>query len=192
MATLRDECITLDGRFATWQSTRITEFKPIEVAQLGKTESKSDPAVGYWPGTVDTYFDLYVAGVWNIFRAARLQLIALNISLSASLGESYVHQVRDATSVVEDIIASVPYHLTENLPAFVYEARLESSTGILVPGRFLGGLLLVHPLYIASHMGFLPGKMREYLRACLLWIGSRMGIGQATVLANVSLFRIRK
>lgn len=182
--------MALDRRFAIWQTTRIPGFNPTVVGQTAKTDSGSIPRVGYWPGSVHTYFDLYVAGVWNIFRAARLSLLALIVKLSEARGESSSHHVRVTTCVVDDIIASVPYHLTESLPAFV--RQLESGTDIRVPGRFVGGLLLMHPLYVASQMQFLPADMRQYLRACLLWIGSNMGIGQATVLANVSKFLFRQ
>lgn len=181
---MRDECLSLDRRFTSWQHTRGPGFNPTEVGHIGETDTDSLPGVGYWPGGVDTYFDLYVSGVWNIFRAARLLLLALTVKLSNALGEDYLQHVQAAARVVDDMIASVPYHLTDNLPAFVRQLGL--STEIREPGRFLGGLLLLHPLYVASQMLFLPEKTREYLRACLLWIGSRMGIGQATVLANVS------
>jgi hypothetical protein len=114
--------------------------------------------VGYWPGKVDTYFDLYAAGVWNIFRAARLLLIALIIKFSDTLGEndtSFGH-FHTANHIVEEIVASIPYHLTDNLQAFL--SQRSTRTEITDPGKHLGGLLLMHPLYVASEMTFVPRK----------------------------------
>jgi hypothetical protein len=182
---LKNESIALDRRFANWQDSRVTEFKPIVTGHVIRTEYESGIAVGYWPGKVDTYFDLYVAGVWNIFRAARLLLVALIIKLSDSLGdnESCIDHIHAANRIVKDMVASVPYHLADNLQVFLSE--LATSTEITKPGRLLGGLLLMHPLYVASKMPFLPEKMQEYMRRCLTWIGSNMGFGQATLLAKV-------
>lgn len=182
---LRIESTILDRRFAVWQDSRAAEFKPVVVGHVGQSRSESRISVGFWPGNVDTYFDLYVAGVWNIFRAARLLLIALIIKLSDTPGGNgscadYIHA---ANCIVEDMVASVPYHLTDNLPDFLSE--LKTSTEIRDPGRFLGGLLLMHPLYVASKMPFLSKQMLEYIKACLLWVGSHMGIGQASLLAKV-------
>jgi hypothetical protein len=70
------------------------------------------------------------------------------------------------------MLASVLYHLVENLQVCLRE--LKTSKEINNPGRLLGGLLLMYPLYVTSRMRFLDRGMREY-----------MGIGQATVLAKV-------
>jgi hypothetical protein len=81
------------------------------------------------------------------------------------------------------MLASVPYHLVENPQVFLI------STEITNPdlGRILGGLLLVHPLYlyVTSQMRFLDKTMREYMLRCLAWIGEYMWIRQTTVLVNV-------
>ena len=171
---LKDACIALDQRFAHWQDSRVTEFKP---TAAGHVIRRQETAVRHWPGKVDTYFDLYVAGVWNIFRAARLLLIALIIKVSDSCDEYYIHT---AKNMAKDILASIPYHLTDNLQVFLNEGR-----EITKRGRSLGGLLLMHPLYIASEMPFLPEEIRANIRRCLLWIGENMGVGQAVMLARV-------
>ncbi|KIX00977.1 uncharacterized protein Z518_10043 [Rhinocladiella mackenziei CBS 650.93] len=188
-SALKNESIALDRRFAKWQNSRVTEFKPTRVGHVSQSRYESQIAVGYWPGKVDTYFDLYVAGVWNIFRAARLLLVALIVKLSDTCGghDSFMDLSYTANGIVEDMIASVPYHLADNLQAFLNE--LARSTEIADPGKSLGGLLLMHPLYVASKMSFLSEEIREYMRACLTWIGSNMGLGQATLLAKVREIR---
>jgi hypothetical protein len=189
LTTLKNESIDLDRRFANWQESRVTEFKPSLAGHAIRSPSESQVAVGYWPGRVDTYFDLYVAGVWNIFRAARLLLVASIIKLSDSFedNDSLANHINTANGVVKDLIASISYHLTDNLQIFLSE--LATGTEITKPGRSLGGLLLMHPLYVASEMSFLTEEIREYLRRCLTWIGSNMGLGQAGLLARVREIR---
>lgn len=185
---LKRESISLNQRFSDWQDSRSKEFRPTSVAHMyNHWQGVSEISAGFWPGRVDTYFDLYVAGVWNIFRAARLLLISLIIKLSAILGDTddlswHIHRAR---SIAQDIASSIPYHLTDDLYAFLNE--FGTSMEIRDPGRFLGGLLLIHPLYVASHTPILSEEIRKYMHRCLEWIGSNMGLGQASLLAKVML-----
>jgi hypothetical protein len=177
---LKKETLTLHHRFTKWQSSLIPESKPTVIGHIHISQSEPEIPPGYWPAKVETYFDLYVAGVWNIFRTARLLLLALIIKFSDdSSVEEYIHT---AHLIVEDMLASVPYHLVENLQVLLRDSE---STEINNPGRVLGGLLLVYPLFVTSRMRFLDKGMREYMLRCLAWIGEYMGIGQATVLAKV-------
>jgi hypothetical protein len=185
LRALKAEAIALDQRLTQWQDTRIVEFQPTVVDQVSDNQLDSEIAVGYWPGRIETYFDLYVAGIWNIFRAARVLLIALIVKLSDILTDSdcCLSHNYSASNIVNDMLASVPYHLNDNLQAFV--SNMQTSTEITDRGRSLRGLLLLHPLYVASKMPFLDDEKREYLRKCLKWIGSNMGFGRANLLAKV-------
>lgn len=182
---LKNESIALDRRFADWQESRAAEFKPTIAGHIIWSQYELETAVGCWPGKVDAYFDLFVAGVWNVFRAARLLLLALIIRLSDAIQDkdSRTDHVHTANGIAKDIIASIPYHLADNLQIFLNAVPTE--TEITNPGRSLGGLLLIHPLYVTSQIPFLPENMREYMRRCLIWIGSNMGLGQADLLAKV-------
>jgi len=77
---LKDEVMALDRDFATWQRAQVNDFKPRTVSHVTQEQAASNRGVGYWPGRVDTYFDLYVAGVWNTSRTARFLLINLILS----------------------------------------------------------------------------------------------------------------
>lgn len=182
---LKDAVVALDCRFIDWKKSRIPEIQPTTIGRVDKSHHTEDVSVGFWPGVIDTYFDLCVAGVWNIFRAARLLLSILAIKLCGATGDikGCAEYTVIATEVAEDIAASIPYHLTDNLHVFINE--LPTSSKIGEPGRLLGGLLLMHPLYVVTQMPFLPEKLRDYTQRCLEWIGSDMGIGQATLLATV-------
>jgi len=180
---LWNECTDLDRRFAQWSDSRIVEFQPTVSGSIVRSEYDSDVAVGYWPGRVDTYFDLYCSSVWNIFRGARLLLLALIMDLSDRLekADTCVDYMYIANCTVRDMVASIPYHLTDNLQNFLNA----SERGTIERGRSLGGLLLMHPLYVATQIPFFPVKLHEYMRRCLAWIGSEMGLGHSNLLAEV-------
>ncbi|KAG4441872.1 hypothetical protein IFR05_002673 [Cadophora sp. M221] len=181
--TLEEECRELDQQFAKWQYFRSPEFRPTTVHKIDLDQGAQRVAVGYWPGKIDTYFDLYVAGVWNIFRAARLILLGLSTTSNGTLGNegNSMQYIKTTNHIVGDIFASIPYHLADNLPVFVEGIGKNADVD---RGRTLGGLLLMHPLYVVSKISFLPDKTREYARDCLRCIGDEMGIGQACLMAD--------
>ncbi|KAE9382116.1 hypothetical protein N431DRAFT_321891 [Stipitochalara longipes BDJ] len=181
---LKEATMALEADFAEWQSIRYPTFNPRTVGHVNQTRIGSRPSVGYWPGRVDAYFDPYVAGVWNTSRTARLLLISLILKLSKTMNDNETHgrEQKEALNIVEDIIASIPYHLTDDLQRFLGDGDYEGKE--IEPGRPVGGLLLMHPVYVASTLLVVPQDTREYLKDCLSWIGINMGIGQASVFAK--------
>lgn len=182
---IRDESITLKTHFIEWEDSQALGFRPTSVGKVSKRQNTSPFSAGYWPGKIDTYFDLYVAGVWNMFRAARLLLITLIHIASKKVPKGYVQEehVLEAHRTFEDMAASIPYHLTDNLPQFIKDSH--TTKEIADPGKLLGGLLLMHPLYVASRVPVLSETERAYSRDCLIWISANMGLGQAALLAKV-------
>ncbi|UPL00156.1 hypothetical protein LCI18_011090 [Fusarium solani-melongenae] len=181
---MEEEISSLYQRFSRWSSTRCPGFRPITVTNLKHSAVNFEIVPGCWPGRVDTYFDLYVAGVWNIVRTSQLRIIDMMVKLSDYHGdrEASLHWIPRANALVEDIMASIPYHLTDNMHAFINQ--YDTGEGITDRGKSLGGLLLMHPLYVASRLPFIPEKMQIYMKQCLMWIGTEMGLGQATLLAE--------
>ena len=194
---LKNEAIALDQAFAKWQEAQVKDFNPWTVGHVSQVQAGSRPGVGYWPGRIDMYFDLYVAGVWNTSRTARVLLINMILSLSRHLNdnENNTRKQQDALRLVEDIISSIPFHLAEDLSAFLHrlqggevgkaEMGKESVAATLIPGRPVGGLLLMHSIYVASKLSIVPQQMREYMDDCLEFIAKYMGIGQASLFAKV-------
>ena len=100
--------------------------------------------------------------------------------------DSYILEQQDALTLVEDITASIPFHLVENLQLFLRDTQDENAAARKIkPGRPVGGLLLLHPLCIASKLSIVPPALQNYTRECLEWIATNMGIGQASLLAKV-------
>jgi hypothetical protein len=142
--------------------------------------------VGYWPGKIDTYVDHYVAGVWNTYRTARLGLLNLILDLSQETDDTMSRNIqrRYAKELVSDMLASIPYHLTDDLHVFSSDMKRKSE--IANPGKAIHGLLLMHAIYITSNLSIVEPGVRVHLKECLAWIGKYMGIGQASFLATVS------
>ncbi|KAJ5639453.1 uncharacterized protein N7484_007315 [Penicillium longicatenatum] len=179
---LKLEAMALNHDLDIWQQNQSQEFRPTTVDP--GLPPRPNPGAGYRHGRIDMYIDLYVAALWNFSRIARCLLITLIMRLSGVLDDGVNHDSdhREALRLVEDMIASIPYHLSEDLQVFLRERH--DHTKITNAGRPVGGLLLMHSIYVASHLQIFPLEMREYFKTCLVWIGRRMGIGQAAFLAQ--------
>ena len=44
----------------------------------------------------------------------------------------------------------------------------------------------MQPLHVAANLSIIAPQIQMQLKECLAWIGSEMGIGQATLLSHVS------
>lgn len=192
-SALKAEALSLNNSLCQWETSLDSHFRPstihhvfgkIPVGQYDKTYEKTN--VGYWPGRVDTYVDHYVAGVWNTYRAARLGLLSLILDLSQETEDTKSRDTEcdDAQGLIADMLASIPYHLTDDLHVFSRDIKTQSE--IANPGKAIHGLLLMHAIYITSNLSIVDPNVRVHLKDCLLWIGQHMGIGQASFLATVS------
>ena len=183
---LQSEAINLNQAFAKWEEAQVEEFNPWTVGHVSQLPARQHFETGYWPGKVDAYFDLYVAGVWNTTRIIRVLLIDLIITLSKMLNDnSHNSGHQDALRLIHDIIASIPFHLAEDLQAFLCDIEDGNAASRMQPGRPVGGLLLMHPIYLASKLSIVPLQLQDYLKGCLEWIATNMGVGQASIFAKV-------
>lgn len=96
---------------------------------------------------------------------------------------------RQAETLTRGIIASIPYFLAADLEQYV-EAIRDNRQVII--GRPVGGLLLLHPLYVATKCSIVSPSPQGYFTKCLSWIGHNMGIGQAKLLTKVSASNTRE
>jgi hypothetical protein len=102
--------------------------------------------------------------------------------------EAAIHE--EVANFTEGIVSSIPYLLTADLQAFVKNAAAGSPP--LVPGRPVGGLLSMHTLYVLSTLPMTDRKLKVYIKACLAWIGTCMGVGQAALLSKVGYYQANR
>ena len=173
------KAIALNQSFVQWQEAQIEYFKPRTVGHMSQGRARSKAEVGCWPEKVDAYFDLYVAGVWNTARIFRLLLLDMIFRLSEVLNDndSHVSEQQDALRLVEDIVASIPFHLAKNLRVFLRDTQDENAAARKIkPGKLVGGLLLLHPLCIASKVSIVPPRLQDYNIECVEWIATNSGL----------------
>lgn len=158
------------------------------MGHIAQKDAESSSCSFAWAGKVHSYFDIYVAAVMNTYQKTYLMLLDILISLSSRINgtpqiDTMTRLERQAHILINDIIASIPYHLTDNVHD--YEQMIRSSNGSPHTGRAVGGLLLLHPLFVLATCSIVPSPIHTYVTKCLAWIGENMGIGQATLMSKV-------
>ena len=189
---LRIEAMVLDQAFAKWQENQVKSVQPWAVGHVSSRQNGTKVTTGYWPGRVHAYFDLYIAYIWNISRAARVFLIDLIVRISQVLGDrsDHIREIQDARYLTEDMLSSIPFHLAEDLQIFLRDTNAEQPTAEVNPGRAIGGLLLMYPIHLVSKLDLVPQQIQNYLTECLEWIATNMGIGQASRFAKVRILQL--
>ncbi|PYH90622.1 hypothetical protein BO71DRAFT_387273 [Aspergillus ellipticus CBS 707.79] len=174
-ATFAD-ALTLEEAFSQWTPSQSEAWHPQLICSLRATKSNCPY---YRPGPVHAYFDVYVAAVMNTYRKTYLMLLEVLIKIAPRLSQTdrTTKWMKQSHLLIDDIVASIPYHLARNLHEY-------TETGQSAVGRPVGGLLLLHPLFVVSTCTIVPPPIQAYVRRCLAWIGKHMGIGQATLLSE--------
>ncbi|OCL02966.1 hypothetical protein AOQ84DRAFT_303720 [Glonium stellatum] len=187
---LKQNAIVLDQEFSSWSAGQTAEWQPRSIGTIRGDQTRSWQSANFWPGNIDTYFDLYVAAVWNTYRKTHLMILDIIVRCLKRLegNEIRTREQEEVQRLAEGIAASVPYHLTEDLQGYIQGIQAGSDT--MIPGKPVGGLLLLHPLYVVARSSVVSPQLQAYMSECLEWIGKNMGIGQATLLSNASILNL--
>jgi hypothetical protein len=200
LRSLRQEASLLNKEFSLWPLCQPKEWMPQTLGTINEGLEPGDEALDdmtFWPGKVDWYSDLYIVAVWDTYRKARLKLLHIIAECSHRLyltnrplkeSISYQKMRNEIQELVDGLCASIPFHLVADLLTCLQTSNGHSASD--VPGKALGGLLLMYPLYIASTLPLISTNQRNWMRGRLRWIGKNMGIQQATMLANVSFITV--
>lgn len=172
----------------TWGEEQEGEWAPKTVGRISSRMASLSPDGHFWPGRIERFSDVYIAGVWNTWRKTYILALSILVRCRKVLGSTESNKPEESTaqSLAEAVAASVPSHLLERLDEWMLEDENRIKTAR--PGRPSGGLFLLHPLFVVSRATIVSPDLREYFSDRLAWIGRHMGISQASVVADVCLF----
>lgn len=140
------------------------------------------------------YPDIWAPNVWNHYRCARILVSELILSHAHKLPNNsakimpenfrfYCKSLRSTIShLAADICRSCPFHLG------ACNAEVLPETPILPPESYLGGLMLLWPLFVAGIVEGPTHPQRQWVIQCLRIIGNTWGLAQA--LATMDLLAV--
>ena len=74
-----------------------------------------------------------------------------------------------AQQLADGIAASIPYHLVDDVNTYVEGIHNDRETRY--NGKPVGGLLMLHPLWVVANASAVSEELRTYMRKQLAWIG---------------------
>lgn len=193
----------LEQAFQDWEASVPDEwrFKPAAWADAIPDSDLSISEV--YPGNIDVYSDLFIASQWNMARVSRLFLSGIIIRCAAWIcapvdyrtTPDYAQASRLGIDMINDIIASIPYHL--GWRGF----RSESTTELRIrdvstfacgdtnfgSGKTLGAFFIIWPIFTAACSDFTTDAQRKYIHARMKHMTDVMGLNGAAVLTHVCI-----
>ncbi|EED23441.1 conserved hypothetical protein [Talaromyces stipitatus ATCC 10500] len=187
LQTTLDCALAIELAFSLWNVNLDPSWKAHIVGHITQTDAEASSCPFARSDPVHTYFDIYVAAVMNTYRKTYLMLLDISIHLASRIEESIQTNIvmgweQQVHILINDIIASVLYHLTNNLHDYL-QAIISSSKSPGI-GRSVEGLLLLHHLYVLSTCSIVSSLIRSYARKCPAWSWRHMRIGQGTLMSK--------
>lgn len=138
------------------------------------------------------YPNLWICNTWNQYRCARIIVSDIllshmnkvsNNSSMTSLSDEFRHHCKALQSTMRrlavDICRSVPFHLG------VHQADIAPYPPLPAPESYVGGMMLLWPLFLAGIVEGRQHALRRWVLQCLNMIGYTMGIDQALALVDI-------
>ncbi|KAI2908560.1 hypothetical protein CBS147347_7572 [Aspergillus niger] len=118
-----DRALAIELAFSQWGATQDVSWKADIVGFMSQQDAEASSCPFAWGGPVHAYFDIYVAAVMNTYRKTYLMLLDVLIRLASRMGgsiqtDNVIRWEKQAHILIYDIVASIPYHLTNNLHAY--------------------------------------------------------------------------
>jgi hypothetical protein len=187
---------SLEADYVAWERGVPEEWKYSHATWIDSLPEDDNGKSGIFPGRIDSYSELWIASVWNLYRASSLLICSVILRNTAwlcapsdyRLTSEFSRVQRRARDLIEDIIASIPMFLGCKLDTvnfdFLDRGGFVCGEGG-VAGRSLCGLFIVWPILSTLHSDFATDAQRKYLQERCRFIGEDLGIGTAAVFSKV-------
>lgn len=149
-------------------------------------------------GRYHIYGDHWIAQIWNGMRSTRIMLgemirdlLLAGFSSKPPLftAPEYTAQFQASTDVIyamqADILRTVPQHLGYVFPSNESQKNNDPQFQNRLVLRMSGAYFLMWPLWLAGIVDFATDEVKAFVATNLKTIGTRVGIQQAMVLADV-------
>lgn len=190
----------LDQDFVSWAKSLPPQlFCPRTVAWIDSTRHDRHINNEAFTGRVDSYADIMIAALWNMYRCSRILLWAVIVRLKAWGCQSpdyrttpeYATAATTCVNMISDIIASIPYHLGWNYSggkttSFPQHKLSSLACGDEQAAKCLGGYLATWPLTCILAQDYTTDSQHAWVKGRLHYISNDLGVRYADGMVNVS------
>jgi len=182
----------LEQQFIDWEANLPAEWHFKTIAWADGIQDSDLAYSEVYPGKVDVYSDVFIATTWNMARVARLLLSGIIIRCAAwtcapvdyRTTPDYAQASRLGIEMINNIVASVPYHLgwrgfrSHSGDEFKMSdiAGFPCGDNDLANGKTLGGYFMIWPLFTASCSDFITDAQRRFIVGRMKHMCDYMGL----------------
>ncbi|KAK2616994.1 hypothetical protein QQS21_000083 [Conoideocrella luteorostrata] len=195
MEEMLQECRELDNELLLWSKNLPQHYAWRSVAWASIDSRNADTSSNdeAFPGEIHVYSDLWVSGVWNIWRCARLILASKMIRCAAWLAAPADYRTRreyalfasTCTKLITHIISCIPYQMSwytePSATGFACGEVGEDSQ------NSLAGFFSLYPLACVYSHDCTTDTQRRWVQGRLEYVSARHGVEYAGRVAHLSL-----
>lgn len=131
--SLLAKAFKVNEQLAEWSQSVPTEWQWVTATSFEISAEVPREKFAY-DGRADVYYDLSVAGIWNLYRAIRIKVLTIALNCFASicipcheqLADKSQSVIEDLQSLVDDIRGSIYFHLgTKMIPGYDDDPSVE-------------------------------------------------------------------
>jgi hypothetical protein len=200
---LRLKANSIDAELVEWAGSLPKHWMYKQMAFVEEDSGEELKTASSYPGRIDTYQDLSIAGIWNSYRVFRTSMLGVIVRCTAWLTSPQPYQRAPevlrasqlVSQLVDEICASVPFHLGQSMSKS--KNKSPDPTGNLpretegyhnCGPRALGGFFLLWPLTTAATCDSTSLRQRDWILGRLSFISENMGVLQADLASKVRMF----
>ncbi|KAJ5089254.1 hypothetical protein N7532_007938 [Penicillium argentinense] len=135
------------------------------------------------------YPNFWACNTWDQYRCARIIVSELILSRMWKITEASGHPPSDEFRVhcktLRSTIRRLAVDICRSVPYILGAHQKEMSPNCPPPESYLGGLMLLWPLFLAGVVEHPTSSLRRWVIGCLRMIGNAMGIDQALALMDI-------
>jgi hypothetical protein len=192
-----DRTRDIDQKLHNW-SRNLTSRWYYQVCHVSRQGSEDDAT---YKGCFHKYPDIWACNIWSYYRVARIlinlllrdQLLFNQLFEQQPYWTELLNEAKvNLSQLSVDIVLSVPYAISffQRPLSLSPAGNNGSSTAEELKngthsGGCLGGYFILWPLYVAASVQSSSTQPRDWAISRLDYIGHRMGIGQALLMARV-------
>lgn len=180
MSRIIERATQIEHAVTRWNSLLPSSWHPQTVAYIPDVPEDPETAEA-WVGPIHSYPDVQTASVLNKLRACRMLAAVIIIDNLVwldpdrfLLDEKYHHVKWVEQNTIDDICASIPFHLGWRL-----ESRPRDPDRMEIISDLIGGYSLIWPVHAAIGSPRISTGQKQWLRGRLNKIADECGLEQA-------------
>ncbi|KAL4796718.1 hypothetical protein BDV19DRAFT_387910 [Aspergillus venezuelensis] len=135
------------------------------------------------------YPDMWALNSWNHYRCARILVSEIMLSslhkITTTSPTSSSEDLRIQIRTLRSTIRRLGTDITRSVPSILISSSIQMQTTTLPERSYLGGLMLVWPLWIAGIIESISHPQRKWVIRCFEVIGNTRGLAQALAVMDI-------